>query len=179
MEYKENAVYAMSAVNWEQMATQGNGEAKGFEMLLEKTSGKLTGWASYTLMYNNRQFDQINQGKVFPSRYDRRHNINLVGIYQFTKKFTLSATWTFNSGFAYTLPSGIYSSPTATDPYAEIYIYGERNNARARSNHRLDLSAQYAVKEIIPTNMVIWCLQLLQPTKSIFYHSSIQSPGQP
>ena len=147
LEYKENAVYATSAVNWEQMVTQGNGEAKGMELLIEKTTGKLTGWASYTLMYNNRQFNQINQGKVFPSRYDRRHNINLVGIYQLSKKFTISGTWTFNTGFAYTLPSGIYPSPTATDPYAEIYIYGNRNNARARANHRLDLSAQYVIKK--------------------------------
>ena len=146
LEYKENAVYTTSAVNWEQMVTQGKGEAKGWEMLVEKTAGRLTGWASYTLMYNTRQFDQINQGRVFPSRYDRRHNINLVGIYQLSKKFTLSGTWTFNSGFAYTLPKGIYSSPTATDPYAEIYIYGDRNNARARANHRLDLSAQYIIK---------------------------------
>ncbi len=146
LEYKENAVYATSAVNWEQMVTQGNGEAKGMELLIEKTSGKLTGWASYTLMYNTRQFAQINNGRVFPSRYDRRHNFNLVGIYQFSKKFTLSGTWTFNTGFAYTLPQGIYPSPTATDPYAEIYIYGDRNNARARANHRLDLSAQYIIK---------------------------------
>lgn len=146
LEYKENAVYATSAVNWEQMVTQGGGEAKGMELLIEKTTGKLTGWASYTLMYNTRQFAQINQGKVFPSRYDRRHNINLVGIYQFSKVFTISGTWTFNTGFAYTLPSGIYPSPTATDPYAEIYIYGNRNNARARDNHRLDLSAQYVIK---------------------------------
>lgn len=147
LEYKENAVYATSAVNWEQMVTQGNGEAKGMELLIEKTTGKLTGWASYTLMYNTRQFALINQGKVFPSRYDRRHNINLVGIYQLSKKFTISGTWTFNTGFAYTLPSGIYPSPTATDPYAEIYIYGNRNNARARANHRLDLSAQYVIKK--------------------------------
>ena len=146
LEYKENAVYATSAVNWEQMVTQGKGEAKGLELLIEKTTGKLTGWASYTLMYNTRQFAQINQGRVFPSRYDRRHNFNLVGIYRFSKKFTLSGTWTFNTGFAYTLPQGIYPSPTATDPYAEIYIYGERNNARARANHRLDLSAQYVVR---------------------------------
>jgi len=146
LEYKENAVYTTSAVNWEQMVTQGQGQAKGMELLIEKTTGKLTGWATYTLMYNTRQFDQINQGKIFPSRYDRRHNINLVGIYQFSKKFTLSGTWTYNSGFAYTLPKGIYPSPTATDPYAEIYIYGDRNNARARANHRLDLSAQYLIK---------------------------------
>lgn len=128
------------------MVTQGKGEAKGMELMIEKTTGKLNGWASYTLMYNTRQFTQINQGRVFPSRYDRRHNFNLVGIYQFSKKFTLSGTWTFNTGFAYTLPQGIYPSPTATDPYAEIYIYGERNNARARANHRLDLSAQYVVR---------------------------------
>lgn len=146
LEYKENAVYATSAVNWEQMITQGKGEAKGLELLIEKTTGKITGWASYTLMYNTRQFAQINQGRVFPSRYDRRHNFNLVGIYQFSKKFTLSGTWTFNTGFAYTLPQGIYPSPTAPDPYAEIYIYGDRNNARARANHRLDLSAQYFIR---------------------------------
>lgn len=147
LEYKDNAVYVSSALNWEKTVTRGTGFAKGWEMLLEKTQGKFTGWASYTLMYNYRQFSELNNGNLFPSRYDRRHNLYLVGSYKISPKINLSGTWTYNSGFAYTLPIGVYQSPTPNDPYAEIYIYGNRNNARSKDNHRLDLSAQYSVKK--------------------------------
>lgn len=146
LEYRENAAYITSALNWEKTVTQGTGEAQGIECLIEKRTGKLTGWASYSLMYNNRQFNDLNQGKIFPSRYDRRHNFYLVGMYRASQHWLISGSWTYNSGFAYTLPIGVYQSPTAEDPYAEVFIYGDRNNARARDNHRLDISAQYVVK---------------------------------
>jgi hypothetical protein len=146
LEYRDNAAYITSAQNWEKTVTQGSGNAQGLECLVEKRTGKLTGWASYSLMYNNRQFAELNQGRVFPSRYDRRHNFYLVGIYKFSKNVMISGSWTYNTGFAYTLPIGVYQSPTQNDPYAEIFIYGNRNNARSRDNHRLDLSAQYVVK---------------------------------
>lgn len=146
LEYRDNSVYVTNALNWEKTVTQGTGQADGFEFLFEKRSGKLTGWASYTLMHNTRTFQDLNGGLAFPSRYDRRHNIYIVGIYKFSQKLTFSGSWTYNSGFAFTLPIGIYQSPTPEDPYAEILIYGNRNNARARDNHRLDLSAQYQVK---------------------------------
>lgn len=146
LEYRDNAVYVTNALNWEKTVTQGTGAANGLECLIEKRVGKLTGWASYTLMYNTRQFDELNHGNAFPSRYDRRHNFYIVGIYRLSQKISLSGSWIFNSGFAYTLPIGIYQSPTADNPFAEIYIYGDRNNARTRSNHRLDISAQYINK---------------------------------
>ena len=143
LEYKDNAIYINSAVNWEETLTQGTGEAKGWELLIEKTKGKLNGWVSYTLMWNTRQFLDLNNGNPFPSRYDRRHNIYLVGTYLLSKSITISGSWSYNSGFAYTAPEGIYLSPTSHDPYAEIYIYGERNALRSIANHRLDLSFQY------------------------------------
>ena len=59
------------------------------------------------------------------------------------KGIDINAAWTFNSGFAYTLPEAVYTSPTLNDPYREIFIYGKRNNVRASDNHRLDLSITF------------------------------------
>ena len=146
LEYRDNAAYITSALNWEKTVTQGIGSANGLECLVEKRTGKLTGWASYSLLFNNRQFADLNHGKIFPSRYDRRHNFYLVGIYRLSKQVLISGSWTYNTGFAYTLPIGVYQSPTPNDPFAEIFIYGDRNNARSRDNHRLDISTQYIVK---------------------------------
>ncbi|MEK0421813.1 MAG: hypothetical protein RLZZ161_1664 [Bacteroidota bacterium] len=140
LEYKDNAGYVTSGKNWEDAVTSGNGEAYGLEVLAEKTAGKLNGWVSYTLMWNNRWFAELNNGLSFPARYDRRHNIYLAGVYHWKPNIDINAAWTFNSGFAYTLPVATYSSPTPNDPYRDIFIYGNRNNARAADNHRLDIS---------------------------------------
>lgn len=143
LEYKDNAVYVTSILNWEQTVTQGSGTAKGLEFLIEKTKGKFTGWTTYTLMYNNRNFTELNNGKSYPARYDRRHNLYLVGMYQLSPRIQISANWIFNSGFAYTLPIGAYPSPTPDNPFQEIFIYGDKNNARSKANHRLDVNAQF------------------------------------
>jgi hypothetical protein len=140
LEYKDNAGYVTSGTNWEDAVTSGNGEAYGIELLAEKTTGKLNGWVAYTLMWNNRWFADLNNGHSFPSRYDRRHNVYLAGVYHWKPGIDFNAAWTFNSGFAYTLPVAVYSSPTPNDPYRDIFIYGSRNNARAADNHRLDIS---------------------------------------
>lgn len=140
LEYNDNAVYVTSGQNWEKSVCTGTGESKGFEVLLEKKVGKLNGWISYTLMQATRQFDALNQGKEFAARYDRRHNFNILVNYKISNKMFLSATWVYNSGFAYTLPVGIIPSQSSNDPFRDVYIYGTRNNRRTESNHRLDLS---------------------------------------
>jgi hypothetical protein len=140
LEYKDNAGYVTSGKNWEDAVTTGSGEAYGLELLAEKTTGKLNGWVAYTVMWNNRWFADLNNGLSFPARYDRRHNVYIAGVYHWKPNIDINAAWTFNSGFAYTLPVAVYSSPTPNDPYRDIFIYGNRNNARAADNHRLDLS---------------------------------------
>ncbi len=143
LEYKDNSLYLSSILNWEETVTQGTGNTQGAELLLEKTTGKFTGWASYTVMNNTRTFSELNNGNSFPARYDRRHNLYIVGILEVTNHFRLSANWVYNSGFAYTLPIGAYLSPTPDNPLQEIFIYGDRNNARSLANHRLDFNAQW------------------------------------
>lgn len=143
LEYRSDAGYVTSGLKWEESVTAGSGEAYGMEWLLEKTAGKLNGWLAYTLMWNNRWFAELNDGHRFPARYDRRHNIYLTAVYHLKKGVDLSASWTYSSGFAYTLPIARYASPAPNDPYREIFIYGDRNNARARDNHRLDIAVSF------------------------------------
>ncbi len=146
LEYKNNAGYVTSAINWEDAVTSGSGKAYGFETMLERTKGRLTGWLSYTYMKNIRQFKELNDGKEFPARYDRRHNIYLAAVYKINDHIDFSAAWIYSSGFAITTPIGHYHSPTSNDPYREIFIYGDRNNTRTRDNHRLDFAFNFEKK---------------------------------
>lgn len=143
LEYKDNAVYITTNRQWESSVTSGSGETKGWEIMLEKTKGQLTGWISYTLIKSDRTFASLNRGQTFPIRYDRRHNIYFLTNYRYSKKLNFSLNWTYNSGFAYTLPVGIFPSQTSNDPIHDVYIYGQRNNRRSRDNHRIDISATY------------------------------------
>ncbi len=146
LEYHNDAVYVTSNRNWESSVTAGRGISQGVETQIEKTKGRLTGWASYTLMNSDRMFAEINNGSPFPSRYDRRHNVYLAANYRINAHWNVSGSWVYNSGFAYTLPVGVFPSPTSTDPVRDILIYGDRNNARSRDNHRMDVSFRYFKK---------------------------------
>ncbi len=148
LEYNNDAVYVTSNRNWESSVTAGKGVAKGIETQFEKTKGSLTGWISYTWMKSDRIFAEINNGIAFPSRYDRRHNVYLVANYRINPRWNVSGSWVYNSGFAYTIPVGVFPSPTSTDPARDILIYKDRNNARSRDNHRLDISFRYVKKSV-------------------------------
>jgi len=116
----------------------GIGRSYGLEFLLKKNKGKLSGWIGYTLAKSERQFDQINDGEWFNARQDRTHDINVVGIYQLSQKWTLGATFVYNTGNAVTYPSGKYQVDGKT-----MFYYTQRNDYRMPNYHRLDLSATY------------------------------------
>ncbi|MEZ4986067.1 MAG: TonB-dependent receptor [Saprospiraceae bacterium] len=131
--------------NWEENVVSGQGVAYGAELQVSRLQGPLTGWLSYTLSRSQRQFDELNLGRVFPFRFDRRHNLQLAGIWQITPHWHLSANWTYASGFALTLPLVKFTAvvpgelpppggfPVTLDPVA-------KNNIRMPAYHRLDLN---------------------------------------
>ncbi|CAM3314064.1 TonB-dependent receptor [Zobellia roscoffensis] len=143
--------------NWEENITSGQGWAYGAEILFRKQTGPLTGWLGYTLSWSERQFDELNLGNKFYDRYDRRHDISLVGIYKPNEKITLSGTWVLSTGNNYTLPNqqrianavdfpifnnDMYSSFTGTEDFTT-----QRNNFRGETSHRLDLGIQFHKKK--------------------------------
>ncbi len=155
LSYKEGASFLLieepedsKAIDWESQVTSGIGWSYGMEFLVQKKIGKFTGWAGYTLSKTEQQFTELNAGKRFPARYDRRHDVSIVGIYKPDKKITLSATWVYGTGNAITLPLGEYSvvSPSGNDNYSFVEnfsYYGERNSFRMAPYHRMDVSIQF------------------------------------
>ena len=138
-------------VNWEDNITSGKGWAYGAEVLLRKQKGALQGWMGYTLSWSQRQFDDLNAGQVFFSKYDQRHNLALVGTYKPSKKITWSASWIYRSGTNFTVPELEGLSPTNTFPISSGVNFFEtttspfatqRNNLRGEATHRLNAGIQ-------------------------------------
>jgi hypothetical protein len=120
----------------------GSGRAYGLELILKKNYGKFTGWLSYTLGRSERTFDEINQGKTFPAKFDRRHDLSLVSSYSFNEKWDISMVYVYATGSAYTLPSSWYFINNT--PVKE---YGQYNGARMPDYNRMDLSLNYWYKK--------------------------------
>jgi len=122
--------------------TFGRGWSYGSEFFINKTKGRLTGWIGYTLSWTWRQFSQLNGGEKFPSKYDRRNDISVVGIYELNKRWKLSSTFVFGTGNAATLPQRFYLvNGVLTQEYSRI------NEYRLPSYHRLDFAAIYNPKK--------------------------------
>lgn len=120
----------------------GEGRAYGAEFLLKKQSGKLTGWLGYTLSRTERKIEGINEGNWYAAKQDRSHDLSVVGMYQLSKRWNLSANWVWYTGNAVTFPSGKYEVDGAT-----TYLYTERNGYRMPDYHRLDLGATFLAKQ--------------------------------
>ena len=150
LSFREGASFLLDLSNdWQDKVTQGKGESYGIEVFLQKKIGKTNGWLGYTLAWNNRQFDEINGGKEFPFRYDRRHDLSLVVIHELNERITLSGAWIFGTGNAITLPifkypDGKYDwNPNVNNNFREIQSLGEKNKFRMTNYHRLDFSAEW------------------------------------
>ncbi|MTI31801.1 TonB-dependent receptor [Xanthovirga aplysinae] len=158
--YKEGATFLVleegpensEPVNWEDNVTSGQGTSYGAELLLQRKYGKFSGWIGYTLSWTKLQFDEINFGNPFFAKYDRRHDLSIVGIYKPKKNITLSASWVYGTGNNYTLAKREYYAREHHfqnfPPYIQnVSDYEEKNNFRAEAYHRLDVGIQFHKKK--------------------------------
>ncbi len=145
LEYKDGASFFGSSETWENKVCLGRGWAYGVEFLIQRSFGNTTGWIGYTWAHSKRLFDRegqmINNGNVFPAKYDRRHDISITVNHKFNEKFDLSGTWVFSSGNCGTLGTQLYEGlPNQWGWIPQLQAL-ERNNYRLGSYHRLDLGA--------------------------------------
>ena len=103
----------------------GTGWAKGLEVFWQRRTGALTGWIGYALGWTRRTFPELNDGRPFPPKHDRRHDLSFVASYK-VGAWRFGASLAYASGQAFTPPS---------EPLAQ------RNSARLLPYHRLDVSA--------------------------------------
>jgi hypothetical protein len=135
IDYKDGAQLILNQ-DVESQLVYGTGRAYGMEFFLKKKYGSFNGWIGYTLSKTERRFDAINDGNYFPATYDRTNDISAVGIYQLSKRWSLSSTFVYGTGNAVTYPNGKYELSGIT-----TYYYSQRNANREPSNNRLDIGA--------------------------------------
>lgn len=140
IDYKPGAdVFTNDAI--ESQILTGRGRAYGWELMLKKSFGALTGWINYTLAKTERKINGINNNNWYNARQDRTHDINIVANYQFNKRLSFSANWVFYTGDAVSFPGGKYVINNQI-----VYYYTERNAYRMPPYHRLDLGAVWQLK---------------------------------
>lgn len=113
---------------------QGRGWAYGGEWMIQKLTGALTGWISYTYSRSFRYIPEI-ASKPFPNYIDRPHQATLVLQYALTPRWDLGITGIYATGRPITLPVAKYIYDGQV-----IGVYNERNNRRMPDYHRVDVS---------------------------------------
>jgi hypothetical protein len=84
----------------------------------------------------------LNFGEKYPAKYDRRHDLSVVALYELNKRWKLSATFVYGSGNATTLPQRFYLvNGVLTQEYSRI------NEYRLPAYHRLDFAGIYSPKK--------------------------------
>ena len=173
VEYREGASFLNTIDgDWQSKITSGQGWAYGGELFLQKKTGRTTGWLGYTLAWSNRRFPELNQGKTFPYKYDRRHDISLVVIHKFSPTLTLSGTWVYGTGNATTLSAGRYQ----LGPGQIFDDYGDRNSYRMAAYHRFDLDLSKTKKKRwgeVVNSISIYNVYSRQNPYYIYYEASL------
>ncbi|TAE25796.1 MAG: TonB-dependent receptor [Candidatus Kapaibacterium sp.] len=147
-EFKDEATFSLLAPVDDQF-TAGTGEAYGVEFFLRRNFGQLTGWLGYTLSWAWRTFPDLNFGKPFAPRFDRRHDISVVLSYKLDERWELGATWVYQTGQAYTMPAAQFDFVVLTNGKSPLgtpaprFLSTERNAFRLPAFHKLDLTASY------------------------------------
>ncbi|UYQ92052.1 TonB-dependent receptor [Chitinophaga horti] len=152
IEYEEQAGNFQSATkSWDEKVVIGQGSSYGFELLAQKKAGRTQATVGYTLSRSRRSFPNINNGKIFPYKYDHLHDLELMLSHRFEKNWELSANWMYMSGMPLTLASASYEPAPGSSPYdppllpgsGQVDYVGDRNTLRTMDQHRLDLSVSY------------------------------------
>lgn len=130
------------------------GRAQGLDVLLKYRTNHWYVWTTYSLGFVNR-----NDGEqVYPTNFDRRHNVNFLATYAFGRNnsWEVSGRWNFGTGFPFTRTQGFYqlldigSQGVMLDYLRSngelgILYASKRNDGRLPAYHRLDLSVKKRV----------------------------------
>ena len=158
-----------------------SGLAKGLDFLLKFNDIRTSLWMVYSLGKVTRE-DAFG---TYSPLYDRRHNLNFVGSYNFgkDKSWTLDARWNFGSGLPFTMTQGYYENLTFNDGISTDVtqtnddlgvLYADYNLGQMPSYHRLDISIKKQIKfsktSILETSLSI---NNLYDRSNIFYYDQI------
>lgn len=122
------------------------GKAYGVDFLVKYEYKKIYFWGVYSLGFVTR-WDGLQE---YRPNFDRRHNINIVGAYNFGKydEWEVNVRWNFGSGFPFTPTQGFFENlqfDNITTDYTQQngqlgILYGKLNSHQLPTYHRLDVT---------------------------------------
>jgi TonB dependent receptor/CarboxypepD_reg-like domain/TonB-dependent Receptor Plug Domain len=175
VEYKDGADLLLNP-HLETELLAANGLAYGVEFNLQKSQGRFTGNLSYTwsrsLIKVNTAFSEelVNQGKLYPSLFDKPHNVSAQADYYLGKGWTVASTFTYQTGRPVTFPDAQYYFGSTT-----VLDYSNRNKQRLPDFHRIDFSLSKDSrrnkdqKRYVITNFSLYNLYARRNPYSVFY----------
>ncbi len=145
-EFQNSPKYNFLDGSVKDLLTIGEGEAYGVELFFNKTKGNFSGWIGYTLSWTRRQFDKLNNGRIFFPRYDRRNDVSIVLTYKVSNSINIGATWSFATGQRITTATGQFGFQDIglNNTNNLNFDYDQRDNFELPSYHKLDLNFNYS-----------------------------------
>lgn len=120
----------------------GSGISNGFEVILRKKTGSITGWVAYHYNKVKNRFSEINNGDEFLADQNKSHEIKTIAI---TKLWNLnmSISWVFTSGGVFTDIDNMY---VESGSGYDINITSDRNLRRLPSTHHMDVNISKSIQ---------------------------------
>lgn len=162
-----NSIYDINNV-----LMHGKGENYGICLMLNKCSGKLSGWLSYTYTHSRRQFDKMGRQESYPASHERPHEINAVATYNLGKHWNFGGTVVYASGTPFTAAEALY---LLNDNI--VIKYGRYNAARLHPYIRIDLSANYIWGRKAKHGVNISLYNVTSRDNELFYYLSVRDDG--
>ncbi len=122
----------------------GVGYAHGVEFLVQQKTGRLKGWASYTLAQVRNKFDVYGES-YYPGAQDVRHEFKFVSLYN-VKRWDFSATYIYATGRPYTAPLGGYTLTLIDGTTRDYVAVGPKNTVRLPYYERVDAAITYELQ---------------------------------
>lgn len=142
-EYSLRFMSSFRTISYEENFYSGSGYARGLEFLIQKKTGKFTGWVSYTLGEAMNYFS-VYSDSYYPANQNVTHEFKAVGVYKY-RRWDFSATWIYASGKPYTAPGGSYQVELLDGTTQDYFTVTSKNSLRLPDYHRLDLSVNYHI----------------------------------
>ena len=138
LDFKPGAVLSMNPNLYKELIPV-QGKSYGIEIMAKKTTGKLTGWASYSYSkaqykeIGDRGYEAIAAGKWYNTPFDKPHEAKLSANYALTHRYSVSVNADYSTGRPVTVPVGAYFTKNMVH-----FAYSDRNGYRLPDYFRLD-----------------------------------------
>ena len=119
-------------VTWWRAA--GTGYARGIDVFVQGTHGRLNGWVSYGYLDSKRR--EKDEARELPASAAVRHSVTLVSELQLTGHWSTGLRYSLSSGHPFTPVVG-----ASHEPGRDVWhpIFGETNSGLTPTYHRADL----------------------------------------